>query len=442
MGIRRGCFNCNKRRITCDESEPQCLKCVRKGLECSGNGIRYRFNNGVASRGRLKGLSIPVPPDSPQNASCTNDGPSNKDVAATGPTRQIEPGLTSQYPPRQSRSSPGSRGQDQEDQHKESQPVRIYRSVEPLNSQARLLFSHFSLSLAPGMVILDGQHNGYRSYILPLAVCDPLVQQAVLSVAGLDLWRNNPDQTRVAELSRARVIRQLKEESMAGEASDVFSASTWVTLLVLLMGELFLGGDHYIYFLGMMHLLRTRATGIYHPDAQIIQFLQRQTDLITLLAQPFLDPSSCAIQASDTVLDTLLRDSMESCSSPADRRTVAAVVEAGRLCLHIHGSRALGCRASHAATLRRVRDLISHVHPCTAGGNSLVWVYFIAAADSDTDELRAFFTARLQDIYNATGWANIAAGLAVMDKLWDRRSDEEETSWARLLPQVCSAFVI
>jgi hypothetical protein len=168
---------------------------------------------------------------------------------------------------------------------------------------------------------------------------------------------------------------------------------------------------------------------------------------ITLLAQPFLDPSSsCAIQASDTTaLDSLLSDSMRSCSSPADHRTVASVVEAGRLCLRIHGSRTLGCRTSHAATLRRVRDLVSHVHPCTAGGNSLVWVYFIAAADSDTAELRAFFTARLQDIYNATGWSNIAAGLAIMDRLWDRRSEEEEeeeTSWARLLPRVCSAFVM
>jgi hypothetical protein len=129
------------------------------------------------------------------------------------------------------------------------------------------------------MVILDGRHNGYRNYILPLAVCDPLVQQAVLSVAGLDLWRNNPEQLRVAELNRARVIRQLKEASMAGEASDIFSASTWVTLLVLFMGELFLGGDHYTYFLGMMHLLRTPTVGNHHPDAQIIQFLQRQTDM-------------------------------------------------------------------------------------------------------------------------------------------------------------------
>jgi hypothetical protein len=144
MGVRRGCYNCNKRRITCDEGEPQCLKCFRKGLECSGNGIRYRFNKGVASRGRLKGLSIPVTPDPPHNASGTNDGPPNNNVAATEQTHQAESAATYQCLLRQSCPSPGSRGRDvsQEDQRTETQPVRIYPSLEPVNSQARLLFSH------------------------------------------------------------------------------------------------------------------------------------------------------------------------------------------------------------------------------------------------------------------------------------------------------------
>lgn len=60
MGIRRGCFQCTKRRIVCDMGEPHCAKCTGRGLECSGNGLRIRFNDGVASRGKLKGQSKPV----------------------------------------------------------------------------------------------------------------------------------------------------------------------------------------------------------------------------------------------------------------------------------------------------------------------------------------------------------------------------------------------
>jgi hypothetical protein len=45
-----------KRRIICDRTEPHCLKCQKKGVPCPGMGIRYRFNDGIAARGKLKGL--------------------------------------------------------------------------------------------------------------------------------------------------------------------------------------------------------------------------------------------------------------------------------------------------------------------------------------------------------------------------------------------------
>jgi hypothetical protein len=49
-----------KRRIICDRTEPHCKKCHKKGLECTGFGIRYRFNNGIASRGQFKGKKQPT----------------------------------------------------------------------------------------------------------------------------------------------------------------------------------------------------------------------------------------------------------------------------------------------------------------------------------------------------------------------------------------------
>ena len=54
----RGCFQCSRRRIVCDRTEPSCRKCAKKGIECSGLG-RIRFAEGVARRGRLKDCKIP-----------------------------------------------------------------------------------------------------------------------------------------------------------------------------------------------------------------------------------------------------------------------------------------------------------------------------------------------------------------------------------------------
>lgn len=55
-----GCYECSRRRIDCDREEPSCQKCRSKKIQCSGLGIRYRFNHGVASRGKLTGKMLPV----------------------------------------------------------------------------------------------------------------------------------------------------------------------------------------------------------------------------------------------------------------------------------------------------------------------------------------------------------------------------------------------
>jgi hypothetical protein len=55
----RGCFQCSRRRIVCDKGEPACLKCMKKGIECSGLG-RIRFAEGIARRGRFKDCKAPV----------------------------------------------------------------------------------------------------------------------------------------------------------------------------------------------------------------------------------------------------------------------------------------------------------------------------------------------------------------------------------------------
>ncbi|CAH0017207.1 unnamed protein product [Clonostachys rhizophaga] len=45
----KGCYECSKRRINCDRTEPDCQKCVSKGLSCSGLGQGYTFVDGFSS---------------------------------------------------------------------------------------------------------------------------------------------------------------------------------------------------------------------------------------------------------------------------------------------------------------------------------------------------------------------------------------------------------
>lgn len=47
-----------------------CAKCVSKGLECSGLGIRHRFNDGMAARGKWVGKTVQAVH---AKSSCTHD---------------------------------------------------------------------------------------------------------------------------------------------------------------------------------------------------------------------------------------------------------------------------------------------------------------------------------------------------------------------------------
>lgn len=140
MGIRKGCFQCNKRRITCDGASPQCNKCARKGLECSGNGVRYRFNESVASRGKLRGCTVPVLADWTSDMGGSN--PSSSNESSVDCTREsvksfildFEQSSTRLQHIRKSHSVPLER-------IFEHQPI-ISRCLERTSSQTRMLFDH------------------------------------------------------------------------------------------------------------------------------------------------------------------------------------------------------------------------------------------------------------------------------------------------------------
>lgn len=54
---RKACHNCRRGRLKCDRSVPQCHKCMRLGQECLGYENLLRWNQGVASRGKMMGVS-------------------------------------------------------------------------------------------------------------------------------------------------------------------------------------------------------------------------------------------------------------------------------------------------------------------------------------------------------------------------------------------------
>lgn len=67
-GAADDCFACTKRNAKCDRRRPYCSQCLEIGNECSGYKTQLTWGVGVASRGKLRGLSLPIakaPPVAP-----------------------------------------------------------------------------------------------------------------------------------------------------------------------------------------------------------------------------------------------------------------------------------------------------------------------------------------------------------------------------------------
>jgi hypothetical protein len=67
-GATEDCFTCRKRKTKCDRRRPYCSQCIELGKECSGYRTTLTWGVGVASRGKLRGLSLPIP-KSPSSSS-------------------------------------------------------------------------------------------------------------------------------------------------------------------------------------------------------------------------------------------------------------------------------------------------------------------------------------------------------------------------------------
>lgn len=92
-GAADDCFACIKRGAKCDRRRPYCSQCLEVGNECSGYKTQLTWGVGVASRGKLRGLSLPIakaPPVAP-----VNKKPAPRSRANTTSSQWSEHGATS-----------------------------------------------------------------------------------------------------------------------------------------------------------------------------------------------------------------------------------------------------------------------------------------------------------------------------------------------------------
>lgn len=89
-GAADDCFACQDRHRKCDRKRPYCTQCLEYGKDCSGYKTALTWNIGVASRGKLRGLSLPIAKskkvDPDPDAKPTKKRSTSNPSKGTGPT--------------------------------------------------------------------------------------------------------------------------------------------------------------------------------------------------------------------------------------------------------------------------------------------------------------------------------------------------------------------
>ncbi|KAF2847288.1 hypothetical protein T440DRAFT_471187 [Plenodomus tracheiphilus IPT5] len=477
----RGCFQCSRRRIICDRSEPTCKKCTKKGIECSGLG-RIRFAEGVARRGQLKDLKVPVrhSDDGGNEALPVKVGygqvrwksEQKKPVKRRRKSEVFEVASPAEFQSIQTRQDRevfasatrfGHFSEDDDDDDvteiirdedqilsPRSESSSIQSWIAPLSSEARMLFSYFSDAVAPVMVVLDTVPNGYREYILPMATEDDVLRRAVGVVAAQHLSRDKPELTDAAEAGRSAIISRLRKESLYNPADQVFNIYTWATLIVLLVGETVTGSADYSF---LVHMLLCLSMNIRanHEKTNVTEFLQAQTNMFRFLGVPQLgeDNGVLAIMESYQSMIGWLSPACEEFPVDSDDgRTMQTIKQcfasASAIYIHrattdLHTSTTNNDDTSQQPIIQSLIARLSLISPTSPGAHALVWVCFVAGAETSDPSQRQFFVDYMLAIYERTKFRNIPLGVAGLERIWARRGGKR---WTQCLAELSNVLVM
>lgn len=318
--------------MRCDKAEPQCLKCRKKGINCSGQGIECRFSSHMIQKSPAN-----PPPATTRNKNPAPTSPPSRaakryrwvNMASPKPEERA-PGSDDEFESSTRRGSAISSSSFSShsplsmeavddgsvtsctpsyaqldlipvitDPDQSSMQLSSPRpAIEAVPAQARMLFDHcnyisspmqslqkltsiFYLTvsnfIASKMVVFDFTGNGYRQIILPLACQDEMVGRAVSVIAAFHLEQKAPQMRMAAEIGQQAILSRLSRDSLRLEPERLFSLSTWATILVLLVGTTITGSSNYVHLLELLSCLAQSSASVPSLPETTRTFIMEQT---------------------------------------------------------------------------------------------------------------------------------------------------------------------
>jgi len=88
--------------------------------------------------------------------------------------------------------------------------------------------------------------------------------------------------------------------------------------------------------------------------------------------------------------------------------------------------------------IQQLKLLLAELDPTTEGAHTLVWPYFIAAAESRDECDRQFFYKRLEHIWTTSGYENVKVALVELERIWQMQRLQR---WTSIVPRIATIIM-
>ncbi|UPK96653.1 hypothetical protein LCI18_007588 [Fusarium solani-melongenae] len=413
----RGCYQCSRRRIDCDRQEPTCGKCASKGITCSGLGLRYRFNDGIAARGRFVGKTVPVVDSSKDK---------NKSTLVFFDPHSMQSLTLS------------SCSEETQDESNITQVIlqretlfQIDGGLDHIDGKTRFSLQYFSNHIANLIAVINLGFNGYRDLVLPQAEIDPLVRKAIVVIVEQHLSLQNGTTVSLDPTAYSSLVRDLITRSQRCAPQDDESALT--VLLLLHIREMISGSPNFKLVYGSLRVVvNALGQGLDAMASELRKFVEMQILRVCLFGESLFNETNGAqfIQAQQQACLGFIPWCLQF--HPELEGLILQLADLTTWACDIYVQRAIFNPPAEETVpmIERFKRAIEEVDAYVdiVGLHFLAWPYFIVAAESSTLAHRDFFLKKLESLHNMTGCWNILRAIDQIKEIWASQSSIRWTS--------------
>ncbi|KAF5023628.1 hypothetical protein F66182_4330 [Fusarium sp. NRRL 66182] len=407
-------------------------------------GLRYRFNDGIAARGKFVGKSLPILEASPSKARNQSKSAS---VSESGRKKKNDIFRASGYEMVEQHVVDINDTGDEEPRTQDVAvsnhlPIYVHTGLDHVDAKSRFCLEYFSNNIAQLIAVINMGFNGYRDLVLPRAETDPLVRKAVLLVVEQHLALQNNTSISLDPVAHSSIVRDLIMRSHQCAPQDDDSALT--ALLLLHIREMISGSDNFKLIYGPLRVVvNALAENSDSSRSDLRRFLQMQILRVCLFGESLFDETNGVrfIQAQQqaclefiTWCDRFHPELQGLLVQLADLTTWACDIYVQRAVSNPPPEETVPAIERFKQSLQEVDAYVDIV-----GRHLLAWPYFIVAAESSTKDHRDFFLDKLVSLHKVTGCWNILRAIDQVKEIW---ASQSSTRWTSLLGGPTQAFIM